>query len=85
MKSKVRRPRTALLTGATGLVGRTLLPMLLAATQYRGVHIMVRRAVPDIKANSKLKIRDPQRLARFRTRDAARTARTQASRSDTNA
>src|SRR5215470_19813251 len=56
MKSKVTRPRTALLTGATGLVGRTLLPMLLAATQYRGVHIMVRRAVPDIKANSKLKI-----------------------------
>jgi uncharacterized protein YbjT (DUF2867 family) len=56
LKSKVTVLRTALLTGATGLVGRTLLPMLLAATQYRGVHIMVRRAVPDIKANSKLKI-----------------------------
>ena len=56
MENKIAVPRTALLAGATGLVGRALLPMLLAAKQYRSVHIMVRRAVPDIKANAKLKV-----------------------------
>lgn len=49
-------PRTALLAGATGLVGRALLSMLLASKQYRSVHVLVRRAVPDIKANAKLKV-----------------------------
>lgn len=56
MESKVAVPRTALLAGATGLVGRALLPMLLAAKQYGSVHIIVRRAVLDIKANAKLKV-----------------------------
>jgi uncharacterized protein YbjT (DUF2867 family) len=56
MESKVAVPRTALLAGATGLVGRALLRMLLAAKQYRAVHIMVRRAAPDIKANAKLMV-----------------------------
>src|SRR5512134_4073801 len=49
-------PRTALLAGATGLVGRALLPLLLASKQYRSVHVLLRRAAPDIKANAKLKV-----------------------------
>jgi len=56
MESKVAAARTALLAGATGLVGRALLSMLLAARQYSSVHIMVRRALPDIKANAKLEV-----------------------------
>lgn len=49
-------PRTALLAGATGLVGRALLPLLLASKHYRGVHVLLRRAAPDIKASPKLKV-----------------------------
>ena len=49
-------PRTALLAGATGLVGRALLPMLLAGERYQRVHVLLRRTVPDIKADAKLKI-----------------------------
>jgi uncharacterized protein YbjT (DUF2867 family) len=56
MENKIAVPRTALLAGATGLVGRALLPMLLAAKQYRSVHIMVRRGVPDIKTSARLKV-----------------------------
>jgi len=56
MENKVAVPRTALLAGATGLVGRALLPMLLAAKEYRSVHIMVRRGVPDIKTSTRLKV-----------------------------
>jgi uncharacterized protein YbjT (DUF2867 family) len=52
----VATPRTALLAGATGLVGRALLPMLLADKHYQRVHILVRRAAPDIKADAKLKM-----------------------------
>jgi len=49
-------PRTALLAGATGLVGRQLLSMLLAGKQYRSVHVLLRRAAPDINANAKLQV-----------------------------
>lgn len=49
-------PRTALLAGATGIVGRALLSMLLAGKQYSSVHVLVRRAAPDINANAKLKV-----------------------------
>jgi uncharacterized protein YbjT (DUF2867 family) len=51
----IASPRTALLAGATGLVGRALLPMLLAGRQYRTVHILLRCAPPDIPASAKLK------------------------------
>jgi uncharacterized protein YbjT (DUF2867 family) len=51
----VATPRTALLAGATGLVGRALLPMLLAGKHYRQVHVLLRRAAPDIEAYGKLK------------------------------
>jgi uncharacterized protein YbjT (DUF2867 family) len=52
----VATPRTALLAGATGLVGRALLPMLLASKYYQRVHVLLRRTPPDIKASAKLRI-----------------------------
>ena len=56
MTNVVAPPRTALLAGATGLVGRALLPMLLADKHYRTVRVLLRRAAPDIKSSAKLKI-----------------------------
>jgi uncharacterized protein YbjT (DUF2867 family) len=56
MNNVVAAPRTALLAGATGLIGRAMLPMLLASKHYRRVHVLLRRAVPDIKAGAKLKV-----------------------------
>jgi uncharacterized protein YbjT (DUF2867 family) len=56
MDNVVAAPRTALLAGATGLVGRAPLPMLLASKHYRSVHVLLRRRPPDIKASAKLKI-----------------------------
>src|SRR5437762_750566 len=48
--------RTALLAGATGLVGHALLPLLLAGKHYRRVHVLLRRAAPHIKASRKLQV-----------------------------
>lgn len=48
--------RTALLAGATGLVGRALLTQLLADPAYRSVTVFVRRAPPDIAAQPKLRL-----------------------------
>lgn len=56
MDNLVATPRTALLAGATGLVGRALLSMLLASTRYRSVHVLLRRMPPDVKASAKLEI-----------------------------
>jgi uncharacterized protein YbjT (DUF2867 family) len=39
--------RTALLAGATGLIGRALLSLLQASPHYGHVHVLVRRALPD--------------------------------------
>jgi uncharacterized protein YbjT (DUF2867 family) len=50
-------PRTALLAGATGLVGRALLSLLLASPHYRRVHVLLRHRPPDIGASDKLQIR----------------------------
>jgi uncharacterized protein YbjT (DUF2867 family) len=52
----VPTPRTALLVGTTGLVGRALLSLLLASKDYRSVHVLLRRAAPDIEASAKLEI-----------------------------
>jgi uncharacterized protein YbjT (DUF2867 family) len=52
----VPTPRTALLAGATGLVGRELLALLLASQHYRSVHVLLRRTPPDIEASAKLEI-----------------------------
>ena len=56
MDTVVSTPRTALLAGATGLVGRALLSLLLASKHYRSVHVLLRRAAPDFKASAKLEI-----------------------------
>src|SRR5437762_4435410 len=58
MNEAIATSRTALLAGATGLVGRELLSMLLAGKQYRSVHVLLRRAAPDIEANTKLYIHE---------------------------
>jgi len=56
MANAVAAPRTALLAGATGLVGRALLPMLLADQHYRTVRVLLRRPARDISASAKLKV-----------------------------
>ena len=48
--------RIALLAGATGLVGRALLPQLLGSERYSRVHVLVRRAVTGIEDGPKLQI-----------------------------
>ena len=50
-------PRTALLAGATGLVGRALLALLLASPRYRSVHVLLRHRPQEIGANEQLQIR----------------------------
>lgn len=44
--------RTALLAGASGLIGRELLPLMLA--RYAKVHLLLRRAVPDLPGDRRL-------------------------------
>jgi len=56
MDNVVATPRTALLAGATGLVGRELLALLLASQHYRSVHVFLRRRPPDVGVGEKLKI-----------------------------
>src|SRR5213079_297737 len=56
MDDALATPRTALLAGATGLVGHALLPLLLADKHYRRVHVLLRRAAPDIKPNAELEV-----------------------------
>ena len=43
LRAEPRTQRVALLAGATGLIGRELLPLLLNSAQYREVHVLVRR------------------------------------------
>jgi uncharacterized protein YbjT (DUF2867 family) len=50
-------PRTALLAGATGLVGRELLPLLLTSERYTRVQVLVRASSWLIKPHPKLKLR----------------------------
>jgi uncharacterized protein YbjT (DUF2867 family) len=51
-------PRTALLAGATGLVGRALLSELLASRDYHGIHVLVRRTSGHLEAHPRLKIHE---------------------------
>lgn len=46
--------RSAWLVGATGLIGRELLGLLLASERYGAVHVLLRRAVRDLPAQRKL-------------------------------
>ena len=48
--------RIALIAGATGLVGRALLPMLLADPHYSTVRVLLRRPARDITTSAKLKV-----------------------------
>jgi len=50
--------RTALVAGATGLIGRALLASLLASDEYHGVHALVRRTSPHLDAHPRLKIHE---------------------------
>jgi len=51
-------PRTALLAGATGLVGRELLPLLLANPRYTRVHALVRASSRPIAPHPKLSVHE---------------------------
>ena len=46
MNNMVSTPRTALLAGATGLVGRALLLSCLASKQYLRVHVLLCAGLP---------------------------------------
>jgi len=46
--------RVALLAGATGLIGRALLPLLLASERHGAVHVLLRRTVAGIDSHPKL-------------------------------
>ena len=48
------KPRTALLAGATGLVGSALLTLLRASPRYRHVDVLLRRAVPGLATEARL-------------------------------
>jgi uncharacterized protein YbjT (DUF2867 family) len=49
--------RSALLAGATGLVGRALLSLLLESPRYASVHALLRRNVPQWPVHPKLQVR----------------------------
>lgn len=49
-------PRTALLAGASGLIGRSLLAQLLASPAYEHVHVLLRRNVSGLPSQPKLAI-----------------------------
>ena len=51
-------PRVALLAGATGLIGRALLPLLLASDRYGAVHVLLRRATPGLPTQPKLTLHE---------------------------
>jgi uncharacterized protein YbjT (DUF2867 family) len=49
-------PRSALLAGTTGLIGRALLTLLLESPHYTSVHALLRRSVGDMPAHPKLHV-----------------------------
>jgi uncharacterized protein YbjT (DUF2867 family) len=51
-----RDTRRALLAGASGLVGRSLLPLLLESPRYKLVHVLLRRKVPGFPTHRKLQL-----------------------------
>ncbi|HUG23494.1 NAD(P)H-binding protein [Piscinibacter sp.] len=46
--------RVAVLAGATGLIGRVLLGLVLDSTHYARVHVLLRRPAPDLPQHPKL-------------------------------
>jgi len=55
--TRAEETRSALLAGASGLVGRALLARLLESPRYSRVHALLRRAVPALGAHRKLTAR----------------------------
>ncbi len=55
-------PRVALLAGSTGLIGRALLPLLLASPRYAQVHALLRRPAPAERAKLQVHVVDFQAL-----------------------
>ena len=53
---KTTRSRTALVAGASGLVGRSLLAQLLESPRYGLVHVLLRRSVAELPAHRKIKV-----------------------------
>ena len=45
-----------MLAGSSGLIGRALLPLLLASPRYAQVHALLRRPVPELRADRKLQL-----------------------------
>ena len=58
MLDATAKPRSALLAGSTGLVGRELLALLLESRDYATVHALVRRTSPHIDAAPRLRIHE---------------------------
>jgi uncharacterized protein YbjT (DUF2867 family) len=58
MDPVIATPRTALLAGATGLVGRALLGLLIDSEHYRSVQVLLRRTSTNVQADPKLKIQE---------------------------
>ena len=56
MSRTPQSPRTALLAGATGLIGRALLPLLLRSDRYQRVHVLLRRAASGLPGSPKLQL-----------------------------
>ena len=56
MAAESTSPRVALLAGSTGLIGRALLPLLLASPRYARVHALVRRPAGDLPSSPKLQV-----------------------------
>lgn len=53
-----RSRRVAWLAGATGLVGRALLPRLLAGDTYAAVHVLVRRPLSGVVAHARMSVHE---------------------------
>ena len=52
--SQSSTPRTALLAGSTGLIGRAVLSLLLDSPRYNLTHALLRRAAPSLPTHDKL-------------------------------
>lgn len=48
--------RDALVAGATGLIGRALLDLLIASPDYERIHLLLRRPVKDLPGDARLQL-----------------------------
>ena len=54
MATRTSSPRTALLAGATGLIGAELLALLRDNPAYQYTHVLLRRALPGVNADARV-------------------------------